>query len=84
MKQIVAARSKRFDRTSPQDGVPPGIEELPPINAPTNPGVSSTADQPLQLALPNFDVLTGSFCVGCKKEVPPNACFVGHCGDRYV
>ena len=26
----------------------------------------------------------GWFHVGCKRDVPRDACYVGHCGDRYV
>jgi hypothetical protein len=84
LKEIVAARSKQRGLANLRDAMPSGIEELPPISAPPNPGESSTGDQSLQLVLPDFDVPSGWFCVGCKKEVPPNACFVGHCGERYV
>ena len=26
----------------------------------------------------------GWYCVGCKKQVPKNACYVGHYGEMYV
>jgi hypothetical protein len=30
------------------------------------------------------NVPTGWFCMGCKKDVPRDACYVGHYRDRYV
>lgn len=48
------------------------------------PGGLPYVGSPLAQLRGQLEVPTGWFCVGCKKDVPPDACFVGHYCDRYV
>ncbi|HEY4310544.1 MAG TPA: hypothetical protein VGN12_13920 [Pirellulales bacterium] len=65
-------------------------EELPPGPSSAGANVSDVADNlgyagsPLAQIRGQLDVPVGWFCVGCKRDVPKDACFVGHYCDRYV
>jgi hypothetical protein len=66
------------------------IEELPDGSSP---GTDRAEEVPSNLPYAGsalaqlrgrFEVPVGWFCVGCKKDVPKNACYVGHYCDHYV
>jgi hypothetical protein len=59
---------------------------LPPIDssAPANRRDDEVENVARLLAQIQFDVPTGWFGMGCKQDVPKNACFVGHYCDHYV
>ncbi len=47
-------------------------------------GDSDDAEVDADLDAAEFDIPQGWFQIGCKKDVPPNACYVGCYRDRYA
>jgi hypothetical protein len=84
LKQEVAARAKEQAAKSRADESAPVPEELPPGKVQPSAPPANLADTPLEIVRPDFEVPTGWYHVGTKNQVPVCACFVGHCGERYV
>jgi hypothetical protein len=67
-----------------------GIEELPAQSTLVDRQAEEVSSalpyvgSPLAQLRGQLEVPSGWFCVGGKKDVPPDACFVGHYCDRYV
>jgi hypothetical protein len=78
------------DKNSAEAADDQTAEELPPQSDAANSQAEEIAGglpyvgSPLAQLRGQLEVPTGWFCVGCKKDVPPDACFVGHYCDRYV
>jgi hypothetical protein len=69
------AKQNQPTKKSEADG---NAEEIP------SPAATASGAEKLPAQWPEFDVPTGWFHVGFKHDVPHDACYVGHYGDRYV
>jgi hypothetical protein len=47
-------------------------------------GQRNKKDTPADLDASEFEIPVGWFHLGCKEDVPPNACYVGQYRDRYA
>jgi hypothetical protein len=77
-KYVKQVQPKPKKSTKPEADGDNWTEEIPPPE-----GIASD-ETPSPGSWPDFEVPTGWFRVGCKSDVPRNACYVGHHGDCYV
>jgi hypothetical protein len=78
------ARANASD-TEPEELAPPDGESDVAKNAPEEvPSDLPYVGSPLARLRDKIEVPVGWFCVGRKKDVPRDACFVGHYCDHYV